>query len=116
MSEHTKVRVEFELDGPGTDSWDEVDVEVEFDFTPYCKPIYSGPMMGPGCDASVDLLSITYEGRDVRPQMSDNDLDRIEDACFSKMGRDEEAYWDAIAEDRAYDRENDLDLNAEASW
>lgn len=86
-----KVWVEFELDGPGTESWDEVEVVVDFDFQRGTPAYISGPPED--CYEAVDdeltINSVLYQGKDVRPQMSEDNITRIEEQCVEAVDEDD---------------------------
>ena len=66
--------------------FNEVSFDVEFDYQPYEAPVmyYSDGSGHPGCAESMDICSVTYEGREMI-ELLDDDLDEIEELTWAAM-------------------------------
>lgn len=76
------------------DHYVEVDVEIEFDFSPYEAAVMdvNSPFVGPGCDASADLIEESIKRADGEP---------VCDALLAAI----KAWWRHSGEEKAIEQE-----------
>lgn len=58
----TTIHTTYELERNGADDYEFIDLEVEFEITPFRPAVYHGPSMGPAEDSDIQLISVTAKG------------------------------------------------------
>ena len=64
----------------------EIAVVVKFDYQPEEKPVfYPNDLADPGCPAEVTINEVIADGVNIINDISDEELDRLNDVCWDYM-------------------------------